>query len=234
MHMLNIGERLRTARKEQNLSLRALAAKANVSASLLSQIENDHANPSVVTLFEIAKALSVPVHYFFPFSEEDTDNNHTDDVWAQLDDNGQDTSGIIEMVSDQLSASQDIARAKRMSSQLIQVPNDRKFVLRVDQRPMIELMGGVVWSRLTPQEETGLEFLEIRYEVGGTSGPAKSRHSGREFGLVLEGELRLELGFDEYLLTPGDSVIFSSAIPHRLSNAGDVPMQAVWVNIDYH
>ena len=35
-----IGTKLRAARSSQNLSLRQLAAKAEVSASLLSQIEN--------------------------------------------------------------------------------------------------------------------------------------------------------------------------------------------------
>ena len=46
--MLNLGEKLRAARMGQNLSLRELAARAEVSASLLSQIENGKANPSVL------------------------------------------------------------------------------------------------------------------------------------------------------------------------------------------
>ncbi len=233
--MLNIGERLRTARKEQNLSLRELAAKADVSASLLSQIENDRANPSVMSLFAIATALSVPVHYFFPFSEQDTEvYGSVADVWAQAEGEESEASWIIDMNSDQMHATPDTARVSAAPAKHIEVLNEREPVLRSDQRPFIELMGGVVWSRLTPQQETGIEFLEIRYEVGGTSGPAKNRHSGREFGLVLQGKLQLELGFENYLLEAGDSTIFSSAIPHRLSNAGDVPMKALWVNIDHY
>ena len=59
-----------------------------------------------------------------------------------------------------------------------------------------------------------------------------SHHIGREFTYVLEGELLLELGFEKYLLEEGDSVIFDSTTPHRLSNAGDVPMRAVTMIFD--
>ena len=57
--MLGIGEKLRNARIDQNLSLRELAAKTDVSASLLSQIENEKANPSVRTLHSLADALAI-------------------------------------------------------------------------------------------------------------------------------------------------------------------------------
>ena len=62
---ISIGVKLRAARREQNFSLRQLAAKAEVSASLLSQIENGKANPSVRSLYAIAEALSVSIDYFF-------------------------------------------------------------------------------------------------------------------------------------------------------------------------
>jgi uncharacterized cupin superfamily protein len=56
-----------------------------------------------------------------------------------------------------------------------------------------------------------------------------SHHEGREFGLMLEGELVVELGFDAYTLRPGDSIIFDSTTPHRLTNRGAQPMRALWV-----
>jgi len=60
-----IGQRLRRARDERGLSLRALAKEVGLTASLLSQIENGQANPSVDTLFALAEVLAVPVAYFF-------------------------------------------------------------------------------------------------------------------------------------------------------------------------
>ena len=61
------------------------------------------------------------------------------------------------------------------------------------------------------------------------SGVNLSHHEGREFGLILEGELLIELGFESYTLQPGDSIIFESTVPHRLINKSDRPMRAVWV-----
>jgi uncharacterized cupin superfamily protein len=53
------------------------------------------------------------------------------------------------------------------------------------------------------------EFLEITYASGAMSGANLSHHEGREFGLILEGELIVELGFDSYILHEGDSIILS-------------------------
>ena len=56
-----------------------------------------------------------------------------------------------------------------------------------------------------------------------------SHHEGREFGLIIEGELVIELGFERYTLHPGDSIIFDSMTPHRLTNGGTQAMRAIWV-----
>lgn len=56
-----------------------------------------------------------------------------------------------------------------------------------------------------------------------------SRHEGREFGLILQGELIVELGFESHTLRPGDSIIFDSTTPHRLVNTSDQVMRALWV-----
>ncbi|MEX2547817.1 MAG: XRE family transcriptional regulator [Chloroflexota bacterium] len=65
-----IGRRLRLARTERGLSLRALAARADVTASLLSQIETGRINPSVETLFAVAGALDKPLPFFFGHDED--------------------------------------------------------------------------------------------------------------------------------------------------------------------
>jgi transcriptional regulator with XRE-family HTH domain len=106
----------------------------------------------------------------------------------------------------------------------------RRMVLPAEMRPVLELAGGITWSRLTPGPEAGVEFREVRYEPGACSSPKPIQHAGREWGLVLEGELMLELGPERLLLRPGDSVVFDSRIPHRTLNTGAAPMRAVWVN----
>ena len=76
-----------------------------------------------------------------------------------------------------------------------------------------------------------VEFIEATYEPGGASSPDDSfvRHNGHEFGYILSGTLRVVVGFDEFILEPGDSITFPSSTPHRLSNEGTETVRAIWV-----
>ena len=58
--MTNVGGRIRALRSELQMTLPALAKKADLSKGLLSKLENDEdPNPSIKTLNAIAKALGV-------------------------------------------------------------------------------------------------------------------------------------------------------------------------------
>jgi transcriptional regulator with XRE-family HTH domain len=106
------------------------------------------------------------------------------------------------------------------------------LVQRHNTRKSLDLESGVRWERLTPTSEPDADFLHVVYEVGGASSRPGThmRHMGREYGLVLSGRLRVTIGFDEeqYELGPGDSIAFESSRPHRLENAGDEPVEAIW------
>ena len=56
---MNIGPMIRRHRKEQKLTLKAVAAKAGISEGFLSQVENNVNSPSVDTLFKICNAIDV-------------------------------------------------------------------------------------------------------------------------------------------------------------------------------
>jgi transcriptional regulator with XRE-family HTH domain len=103
-------------------------------------------------------------------------------------------------------------------------------VQRSHNRRAIALDSGVRWERLTTQHDDDVEFLDVVYDVGGASSTAESltRHAGHEYGIVLSGRLSVTLLFEEHLLEPGDSISFASTTPHRLANAGDVPVHAIW------
>jgi transcriptional regulator with XRE-family HTH domain len=213
-----IGEKLRTARQEQKMSLRELAEKADTSASMLSQIENGKAFPSVRSIYSIASALNLPVDYFFP------DGNSLEHANQSIPGNTGDmtASELREAKVNQ------IIDDSALNYQ-IDTNEENGPVIRATKRPTIELNGGVTWSRLTAQAETGAEYLEITYAPGSTSGANMSHHAGREFGLILEGELTVELGFERYNLCQGDSIIFDSETPHRLTNNCTKPVRALWV-----
>ncbi len=107
-------------------------------------------------------------------------------------------------------------------------------VLRPAQRRVINLDRGVQWQLLMPVPEHNAEFLEAFYAPGGgsTADDHAIRHNGREYSLVLEGVLSVEIGFEQYRLEPGDSMAFDSTIPHRFWNAGTAPVRAVWFVMD--
>ncbi|MDE8652034.1 XRE family transcriptional regulator [Novosphingobium sp. H3SJ31-1] len=59
-----IGPRLHQLRKEQGMTLDALAALSGVSRSMLSQIERGQANPTLATVWHLSRALSVEIAEF--------------------------------------------------------------------------------------------------------------------------------------------------------------------------
>jgi transcriptional regulator with XRE-family HTH domain len=217
-HAREIGEKLRAVRQSRQMSLRELANKAEVSASMLSQIETGKVFPSVRSLYTIANALDVSVDYFFP---------EQNDGRASAVDSEQ-TLTASEMRDAKLNGGTRAERDFTTDNQ------SSAPVVHVSARPVIELKGGVTWARLTTLAERGAEFLEITYAPGSMSGVNMSHHEGREFGLILAGELVIELGFESYSLHEGDSIIFESTVPHRLVNRSDQPMRAVWVVLNRH
>ncbi|WP_404405290.1 helix-turn-helix domain-containing protein [Pelagibacterium halotolerans] len=59
-----VGALIRALRKKQHLTLQQLGDVAQLSVGYLSQLERDHATPSLGTLAQIARALDVGVDYF--------------------------------------------------------------------------------------------------------------------------------------------------------------------------
>jgi transcriptional regulator with XRE-family HTH domain len=199
---LELGQRIRLERERQGRSLRKLAADLDISPSALSQIETNRSRPSVRTLYMIVSALGISF----------------DALFAQGSSNGSATRG----------------RSQRERQPLVAAPDgragDEEPVVRRSQRKTIELDSGVVWERLNAPADTEVEVLEVTYDVGGCSSGTGTfvRHSGREYGVVVTGRLRVTLGFTDYELEAGDAISFDSAVPHRLEQVGDHPVKAMW------
>ncbi len=71
---LAIGSAVRDLRENQGLTARQLAADSNVSAAMISRIENGQASPSISTLNALSKALNVPMVSLF----RETSSSHVD------------------------------------------------------------------------------------------------------------------------------------------------------------
>jgi transcriptional regulator with XRE-family HTH domain len=179
----DLGAQLRAGRERAGVSVRELARRIGVSASLLSQVERGLAQPSVGTLWAVVTALGLSLDNLFATAHEQ--------------------------------------------------PERPAVVQRADGRPALELGGGVVWERLTASADPDADFAFVTYPPGADSGAEDppTRHQGREYGYVISGRLRIEVGSETLELGPGDSVVFGSQTPHRFRAVGDEPVTAVWLNL---
>ncbi len=198
-----VGARIRQARLERGMSLRALAREIGVSPSLVSQIETGKSQPSVSTLYAITTALAISVESLFDAS------------------------------ADLVRESPTVAGATVIHALAAFAADPGRRIgplVGAGERETIELDSGVVWERLGHVPGTDVDFLRVTYRPGGSSssGGGLMRHAGTEYGCLTAGELVLTLGFDEHVLRPGDAVCFESTTPHRYRNDSAEPAVGVW------
>lgn len=71
--MINeISHKIKTLRRQQNLTLKDLSEKSGFSVSFLSQVENGASSLAIMSLKKISDALNVPIIYFFQEYEDHT------------------------------------------------------------------------------------------------------------------------------------------------------------------
>jgi transcriptional regulator with XRE-family HTH domain/mannose-6-phosphate isomerase-like protein (cupin superfamily) len=229
----SVGQRVRAERERQRIGLRELARRLNVSASLISQIELGRATPSVGTLYAIVNELNISLDELFFEAGSVPSGSATRSQAATVRDDQPPADGDGS-ISDHDASHPPKQRLEPPHAP----PSDHNRatgvppapVVRRGSRQAIHLGSGVIWERMTPEREHGVDFLYVVYEVGGASAPehALIRHGGREYGHLLEGRLAVTVGFETFELLPGDSISFDSTTPHRLFNTSDTPAKAIW------
>jgi transcriptional regulator with XRE-family HTH domain/quercetin dioxygenase-like cupin family protein len=202
-----IGERLAYLRAERKLKISDLARRISVSPSLISQIERGQSRPSVTTLFALAQELEVPVDAFF-------ESGPLSDLERGPAEFGRPLPGP--------------AAGSRRDANGSPGESER-YLLKHDERPTVEIRGGVRWERLTRSALTDLEFMELVYQPGAESDPQLYRHPGLECVLVIENRLDITIGFEVNRVMAGDSIAFPSSLPHRYVNPTDRVSRAVTV-----
>lgn len=201
-----LGERLRAARRAKGLTLRDLAAQIGVSASLLSQVENGKSQASVTNLHALVTALDITLDELFAAEAEravDPGPLHAPSGGAIVDGLGPVQHGVTAPVH------------------------------HTGERPVLRMATGVTWERLSSLLGHLVDAQLVTYEPGSTSSSdgTLSRHNGTEFAYLIEGELTLRLGYDEYVVTAGDSLSFDSTLPHAYENRGAVAARGVWFEL---
>ncbi len=212
-----VGARLRAYRERSGIGVRELARRLRLSPSMISQIETGKTRPSVGTLYAVVSELGVSL----------------DELFAPNGDSP--TQGVDRaLASDSLFPRGSPEPSEPRGHD--ETPDQAGPVQREDTRKVITLAGGVRWERLTAQHDRDVDFLYVVYEPGASSSDAHTfmRHTGHEYGLVLTGRLAVAVGFEEYVLGPGDSISFASTTPHRLWNPGTEAVHGIWVVIGRH
>src|SRR5262245_53031757 len=79
---------------------------------------------------------------------------------------------------------------------------------------------------LVNRESGSLHASVYLGELGpGASGPPLHTHEFDQFYLVLEGALRVTIGFDEHLVGPNTLVVLPAGVPHKQQNASDTEVE---------
>jgi len=195
-----LGVRLKEVRQQNGLSLRELARRAQVSPSFISQIENGKSQPSVSSLYTLARLLGISIDQLFdeqepaPGAPPETQSVSPVSAWHPSE------------------------YANRIS------------VVHPSHRSVLEMADGVVWERLAATPEHAVNFMKISYAPGATSSEegGLQSHEGYEYGYVLRGVVEVVVGSESFTLHEGESLGFDSNIPHVLRNIGDDVFEGVW------
>src|SRR4051794_38665640 len=205
--MDGLGARLKDVRLRAGMSLRELARQAEVSPSFISQIENGKSQPSVASLYTLARLLSVSIDELFDQRDQPVQARELiDGSWGP--------NGSMNPTN----AWHPSEYANRIS------------VVHPAHRSRLSMAEGVVWERLAATPEHAVNFMKIHYAPGATStaGGELQSHDGYEYGYVLRGTIEVTVGSEIFVLHAGESLGFDSDIPHVLRNIGDDDFEGIW------
>ncbi len=79
-----IGNRIKSQRKKNNLSQEKLAELSNLNTSYIGQIERGEKNPSIETIYSISKALKIDISSLFEniINIDTNDNQYSKAVYS--------------------------------------------------------------------------------------------------------------------------------------------------------
>jgi transcriptional regulator with XRE-family HTH domain len=118
-------------------------------------------------------------------------------------------------------------------ARLLHTAEENSPVVRANERRVLDIhnSGGIdaLHELLTPGLDRALEAIWVEAPPGYDTSDTPFSHPGEEFGLVLEGRHEVWIAGTRHELGPGDSVAYSSTLPHWYRNRGPEPVKAVWV-----
>ena len=120
-------------------------------------------------------------------------------------------------------------RSEATGSPVVRRSERRRIDIHAGDGPGGAVAEPTVTELLTPGLAGALEVLMIEVPPGYTTEATPFTHEGEEFGLILEGRHEIHLGDATYTLEAGDSITYSSRLPHWYRNPGEAPVRSLWV-----
>lgn len=108
-------------------------------------------------------------------------------------------------------------------------PEETVKVVRKQNRRKLTYPDSKSTDYLLAETNGSLEVINSKVEPNGGSGELFSHEPAEECILVLNGQLDVTVGENEYTLYQGDTITFPSRIPHGWKNNGSVTAELIWI-----
>ncbi|QNQ89208.1 cupin domain-containing protein [Corynebacterium poyangense] len=141
---------------------------------------------------------------------------------------------VLDIPIDAIFGRDNISGDSVTNNNLTNINSNNVSLVRKVNRKSLTMSGGVVWELLTQQPEQSYSFRQITFPPGtsSTENGEYMRHTGQEFGIVIEGQLEVSIEFEQYILAEGDSLAFDSQLPHKFTNLSKTDIaRIIWVHI---
>ena len=124
-----------------------------------------------------------------------------------------------------------ITLAEMMSGQF----NEQdEAVTRSADMPLLKTPDGILRRVLRQDRKRGVTITYNEYGAGIGNSPVGITHTGFEYGLVVEGELTIEIDGVQTVLHSGDIVSLKSTRLHKIWNYSSRTATTIWFNVDFN
>jgi transcriptional regulator with XRE-family HTH domain len=137
-----------------------------------------------------------------------------------------------ERSSPSVSTLQHLAQSLQVSiTEFFQTDHGSKKLVHQKQgsRPQIAFKHSTLEDLAAGMPRFGPEPIIVTLEPGADSGSSPIVHTGREFVFCLDGHIAYMVDNENYLLEPGDSLIFEAYLPHQWKNVNPTPSRVLLV-----
>lgn len=200
-----ISTRLKKKRQQAGISIRELARRTGLTASFISQVENQKANVSLDSLRRISDALGVQILYFL------SDFASANGVELRAVSEASITSGGMEEAQNLMDRTTPLIKS-----------HIRARLFLPD--------AGITYELLTSRLDHKMEAFLGRMKPGTGNVGNKLSIATEEFIFVMSGALKVGIGDQIYQVEAGDSIYFDGQALTCLASGSDTE-ETVWLSV---